>query len=115
MSAVEGNLLDVSSVRRAFEGVDAVFLLNAVAQTEASEGLMALTQMRRAGVKRVVYNSVHKAESAAYLPHFGSSLALKRPSSARASLTPSCGRTTSIRTTTGSRTSSCSTGFIRSP
>ena len=62
MSAVEGNLLDVSSVRRVFEGVDAVYLLNAVAQTEASEGLMALTQMRLAGVKRVVY----AASSSAY-------------------------------------------------
>ena len=75
--AVEGNLLDVSSVRRVFEGVDAVFLLNAVAQTEASEGLMALTQMRVAGVKRVVYNSVHQVESAAYLPHFGSKIGIE--------------------------------------
>ncbi len=48
VTAVEGNLLDPASVRRIFTGVDAVFLLNAVSQTEASEALMAITGMRTA-------------------------------------------------------------------
>jgi uncharacterized protein YbjT (DUF2867 family) len=75
--AVEGNLLDVASVRRAFKGVDAVFLLNPVSQTETSEALMALTAMRAAGVKRVVYLSVHEADKAAWLPHFGSKVGIE--------------------------------------
>ena len=75
--AVEGNLLDVESVRRVFNGVDAVFLLNAVSQTESSEGLMAVTAMRTAGVARVVYLSVHDVTAAAWLPHFGSKIGVE--------------------------------------
>ena len=77
VSAVEGNLLEPSSVRRVFDGVDAVFLLNPVSQTEASEALMALTGMRLAKVKHVVYLSVHHADKAAWLPHFGSKVGVE--------------------------------------
>ena len=41
------------------------------ARPKASEALMAVTAMRVAGVKRVVYISVHDVEKAAWLPHFG--------------------------------------------
>ena len=75
--AVEGNLLDVSSVRQVFNGVDAVFLLNPVSQTETSEALMAVTAMRTAGVKRVVYVSVHDVDQAPWLPHFGSKVGVE--------------------------------------
>lgn len=75
--AVEGNLLDVGSVRSVFNGMDAVFLLNPVSQTEASEALMAITGMRLAGVKRVVYNSVHHVRDAPWLPHFGSKIGVE--------------------------------------
>ncbi|MEO5895202.1 MAG: NmrA family NAD(P)-binding protein [Vicinamibacterales bacterium] len=77
VKAVEGNLLDVASVRRVFNGVDAVFLLNSVSQTETSEALMAITAMRAAGVKRVVYLSVHEVDKAAWLPHFGSKVGIE--------------------------------------
>ena len=75
--AVEGNLLDVNSVRQVFRGVDAVFLLNPVSQTETSEALMAVTAMRTAGVKRVVYVSVHDVDLAPWLPHFGSKIGVE--------------------------------------
>jgi uncharacterized protein YbjT (DUF2867 family) len=71
VTAVQGNLLEPASVRRVFDGADAVFLLNPVSQTEASEALMAITALRSAKVKRVVYLSVHDVEKAAWLPHFG--------------------------------------------
>lgn len=77
VTPIEGNLLEPASVRRAFDGADAVFLLNAVSQTEASEALMALTGMRLAKVKRVVYLSVHHADKAAWLPHFGSKVGVE--------------------------------------
>lgn len=77
VKAVQGNLGDVGSVRRVFNGIDAVFLLTAVSPTEASEGLMALSGMRLAGVKRVVYLSVHHADKAAWLPHFGSKVGIE--------------------------------------
>jgi uncharacterized protein YbjT (DUF2867 family) len=76
-SVVEGDLLEVASVRRVFNGIDAVFLLNPVSQTEASEALMAITAMRSAGVKRVVYLSVHRADEAPWLPHFGSKVGIE--------------------------------------
>lgn len=74
---VAGNLLEPATVRRVFDGVDAVFLLNAVGQTEATEGLMAVNGMKEAGVKRVVYLSVQEADAAAFLPHFGSKVGVE--------------------------------------
>jgi uncharacterized protein YbjT (DUF2867 family) len=77
VTPVQGNLLEPASVRRVFAGADAVFLLNPVSQTEASEGLMALTGLRAAKAKRLVYLSVHHVEGAAWLPHFGSKVGIE--------------------------------------
>jgi uncharacterized protein YbjT (DUF2867 family) len=75
--AVKGDLREPASVQRIFNGVEAVFLLNPVTQTEAAEGLMAVCAMRDAGVKRVVYLSVQDADRAAWLPHFGSKVGVE--------------------------------------
>lgn len=75
--AVEGDLLDPKTARSAFRGMDGVFLLNAVAPTETHEGLMAVNGIELAGVERVVYVSVHHADAAPHLPHFGSKLAVE--------------------------------------
>jgi uncharacterized protein YbjT (DUF2867 family) len=87
-----------------FDGVDAVFLLNAVGQTEANEGLMSVSAMRAAGVKRVVYISVHHVEKAAWLPHLapkvGVEVAIQNSGIPYTILRP----TISTRTTTGLRT-----------
>ena len=77
VKAVPGNLQEVGTVRRVFNGFDAVFLLNVVGLAEASEGLMALSGMRLAGVKKIVYLSVHHADKAAWLPHFGSKVGIE--------------------------------------
>ena len=77
VQAVQGDLNKPETVRRIFNGIDRVFLLNPVAQTEAHEGLLALTGMRTAGVKRVVYVSVQNADKAAWLPHFGSKVGVE--------------------------------------
>jgi uncharacterized protein YbjT (DUF2867 family) len=71
---VTGDLLDPQTVRTIFNGVGAVFLLNAVSQTEAHEGLMAVNGMRMARVKKVVYLSVHNVQGAPHLPHFGAKI-----------------------------------------
>jgi uncharacterized protein YbjT (DUF2867 family) len=78
VTAVQGDLLEPASVRRAFDGADSVFLLNPVSRTEASEGLMAVTATRLAKVKRIVYLSVQHAEKAAWLPHFGSKVGVEQ-------------------------------------
>lgn len=77
VAAVQGDLLEPASVRRVFNGVEGVFLLNPVSQTEASEALMAITAMRQAGVQRVVYLSVHQVGKAAWLPHFGAKVGVE--------------------------------------
>jgi uncharacterized protein YbjT (DUF2867 family) len=77
VTAVQGNLLEPESVRRVFAGADGVFLLNPVSQTEASEALMAITAMRDAKVKRVVYLSVQDADKGAWLPHFGAKVGVE--------------------------------------
>ena len=74
---VTGNLLDVATVRSAFQGMDGVFLLNPVGASEGHEGLMAVNGARLGGVKRVVYLSVQAADTAAYLPHFGSKVGVE--------------------------------------
>lgn len=71
---VAGDLLDPSTIRSAFAGRDAVFLLNAVSATECHEGLMAVNGCRLGGVKKVVYLSVQDADKAPHLPHFGAKL-----------------------------------------
>ncbi|MGZ5426952.1 MAG: SDR family oxidoreductase [Thermoanaerobaculia bacterium] len=72
--AVAGDLLDPVTVRSAFAGMDGVFLLNALGTTECHEGLMAVNGARMAGVKKVVYLSVHRVDEAPHLPHFGAKL-----------------------------------------
>jgi uncharacterized protein YbjT (DUF2867 family) len=78
VKVVEGDLLKPATVRSVFKAVDAVFLLNAVTQTELHEALLALTGMRLANVKRIVYLSVHHADRAAWLPHFGSKVGVEQ-------------------------------------
>jgi len=75
--AVRGDLLDPSTVRSVFQGMDGVFLLNPVSPTETHEGLMAVDGMRLSGVKRVAYLSVHHVDAAPHLPHFGSKIAVE--------------------------------------
>jgi uncharacterized protein YbjT (DUF2867 family) len=74
---VEGDLLKPATVRSVFKGIDAVFLLNAVTQTESHEGLLALTGMQLANLRRIVYLSVHHVDEAAWLPHFGSKVGVE--------------------------------------
>ena len=77
VTAVKGNLLEPATARGAFEGVDRVFLISPVSQTEASEALMAITGMRLAGVSHVVYTSVHDVHKAPWLPHFGAKIGVE--------------------------------------
>jgi uncharacterized protein YbjT (DUF2867 family) len=77
VTAVQGNLLEPETVNRVFKGIERVFLLNPVSQTESSEALMAVTAMRLAGVKHVVYLSVQDVDRAPWLPHFGAKLGVE--------------------------------------
>jgi uncharacterized protein YbjT (DUF2867 family) len=77
VEAAVGDLGDPNSARPAFEGVDAVFMLNAVSQTEANEGIVGVSLARSARLKRLVYMSVQGLDKAPHLPHFGSKIGVE--------------------------------------
>lgn len=70
VEVVQGEMLDIDSLRRAFKGVSSFFLLNAVAADEFTQALLALNIAREEGVERVVYLSVLHADRFANVPHF---------------------------------------------
>jgi uncharacterized protein YbjT (DUF2867 family) len=75
--AVVGDLLDPGTIRTAFPGHDAVFLLTALSAAECHEGLMAVNGCRLGGVKKIVFLSVHRVDEAPHLPHFGAKLPIE--------------------------------------
>ncbi|RAI43736.1 SDR family oxidoreductase [Rhodoplanes roseus] len=70
VEVVRGDLLDIDSLRAAFDGVSTFFLLNAVAADEFTQALVALNIAREAGVERVVYQSVLHSDRFVDVPHF---------------------------------------------
>ncbi len=77
VTAVQGNLGEPASVRRVFDGADAVFLINVVSPTESHEGLLPLCALRHTKPKRLVYLSVHNADGGSWLPHFGAKVGIE--------------------------------------
>lgn len=70
VEVVQGDMLDIDSLRRAFDGISTLFLLNAVAGDEFTQAIITLNVAREAGVKRVVYLSVIHADRFVNVPHF---------------------------------------------
>src|SRR5262245_46889898 len=114
VQAVRGDLGDVQTIRTAFKGFDGLFLLNLVGPGEANEGILGVDGARLGGIKRLVYLSVHKADEAPHLPHFGCKLGVEAAVKASAPSGPSSAPTISTRTISGSRMSS-SRGSIPNP
>jgi uncharacterized protein YbjT (DUF2867 family) len=77
VEVVGGDLGDPPTLDGVFAGTDRLFLLNAVVPTELQEGLVALSEARRAGVRRIVYLSVQDAGRGPHIPHFASKVALE--------------------------------------
>lgn len=78
VAVVKGDLLDVDSLRSAFDGVSALFLLNAVVPDEFTQALIALNLARSAGINRIVYLSVTHADVYVNVPHFAGKFAVER-------------------------------------
>ncbi len=70
VEVMQGDLLDLAALRRAFSGVSTLFLLNAVTGDEFTQALITLNIAWESGVERVVYLSVFGADSAVNVPHF---------------------------------------------
>jgi hypothetical protein len=71
------DLLDPVSVRKALHGVDKLYLLNAVAPDELTQGLIAYDLAKRLKLKHIVYHSVFRVEHFKDVPHFASKLAIE--------------------------------------
>ncbi|WP_313177310.1 NmrA/HSCARG family protein [Massilia sp.] len=78
VEVVQGDLLDVDSLRGAFTGVSTLFLLNAVAPDEFTQALVALNLARAAGVQHVVYLSVIGSDVYVNVPHFAGKYGIER-------------------------------------
>ncbi|WP_027516684.1 SDR family oxidoreductase [Bradyrhizobium sp. WSM1417] len=78
VTVVQGDLLDVDSIRSAFKGVSTLFLLNAVVPDEFTQALIALNVAREAGVERVVYLSVIHSDRYVNVPHFAGKFGVER-------------------------------------
>ncbi|MGA3092766.1 MAG: NmrA family NAD(P)-binding protein [Terriglobales bacterium] len=72
-----GDLLDPVSVQKALHGVDKLYLLNAVAPDELTQGLIAYDLAKRLKLKHIVYHSVFRVEKFKDVPHFASKLAIE--------------------------------------
>jgi uncharacterized protein YbjT (DUF2867 family) len=75
--AVSGDLLDPASVEKALEGVDKLYLLNAVTPDELTQGLIAYDLAKKLMLKQVVYHSVFRVDHFKDVPHFASKFALE--------------------------------------
>lgn len=75
---VQGDLLDVDSLRKAFAGVSTLFLLNAVVADEYTQAVIALNIAREAGIERIVYLSVIHSDRFVNVPHFAGKYGVER-------------------------------------
>ena len=78
VNVVQGDLLDVDSLRLAFKGVSTLFLLNAVVPDEFTQALIALNLAREAGINRIVYLSVIHSDKYLNVPHFAGKYGVER-------------------------------------
>jgi len=78
VGVVQGDMLDVDSLRSAFSGVSTLFLLNAVVPDEFTQALIALNAAREAGIERIVYLSVMHSDSYVNVPHFAGKFGVER-------------------------------------
>ncbi len=76
--AIIGDLCKPETLRWAMMGIDRVFLATALSPTETEEGLAAVAAANRAGVRHLVYLSVHHAERAPHIPQFKSKVEIHK-------------------------------------
>ncbi|MFZ6766870.1 SDR family oxidoreductase [Undibacterium sp. Di26W] len=78
VDVVQGDLLDVDSLRAAFSGASTLFLLNAVVPDEYTQALITLNVAREAGIERIVYLSVIHSDLYVNVPHFAGKFGVER-------------------------------------
>ena len=74
VEGVVGSMLEPASLPAVFAGADALFLITPLDRDETAQGIDAVDAAVAAGVRRIVYLSVHHADTALSIPHFISKL-----------------------------------------
>ena len=77
VETVEGDLLDPVSIDKALDGVDKLYLLNAVVPDELTQGLIAYDLAKKRKVQHIVYHSVFRADHFKDVPHFASKFTIE--------------------------------------
>jgi uncharacterized protein YbjT (DUF2867 family) len=78
VEVVQGDLLDVDSLRAAMSGVSTLFLLNGVVADEFTQAVIALNVAREVGIERIVYLSVIHSDLYVNVPHFAGKFGVER-------------------------------------
>jgi uncharacterized protein YbjT (DUF2867 family) len=78
VETVQGDLEKPDTLGSQFTGVDAMFLLNALSQTETAQGLAAVEAARKGGVKKIVYMSVLMPPGSEVIPHFATKIPVEQ-------------------------------------
>ena len=74
VEGVTGSMLEPQSLPSVFAGADKLFLVTPLARDETAQGIDAVDAAVAAGIRRIVYLSVHHADTALTIPHFVSKL-----------------------------------------
>lgn len=77
VEAVVGNTGDPESLQKAFLDIDRLFMVNAHTQTEVEQAMNAVAAAKNAGVKKIVYQSIHRAHEFQTIPHVKSKVLIE--------------------------------------
>ena len=75
---VVGDTAKPETLPPALQGVDSVVLITGLSPDEAAEGLAVVEATKKAGVKRLVFLSVHDVEKCPEAPHFRSKIEIQK-------------------------------------
>lgn len=75
---VVADLLDPVAVEKALDGVDKIYLLNAVVPDELTQGLIVVDLAKRLGIKHIAYHSAFQVEKFKDVPHFASKFVIEQ-------------------------------------
>jgi uncharacterized protein YbjT (DUF2867 family) len=76
-TAVVGDLLDPVFLEKALDGIDKLYLLNAVTPDELTQALIVYDLAKKMKLKHIVYHSVFRVDHFKDVPHFASKFALE--------------------------------------
>lgn len=73
-----GDLANPATLPSAFQGAEKAYLLTPLHPREAELGLVAVRAAAEAGIRQLVFQSVHRVEAGSHLPHFRSKIDILR-------------------------------------